>query len=154
MEPLHSQQGLIKKILKAADMVLCNPQWTPAAKDTLGIDPDGKPMSETWNYRSIVGMLLYLSTNTRPDISFSVSQVAHFSHSPKQSHAIAVKRILRYLKRTETQGTNVNFKDEELKLDCFVNADFAGLFGSDPRNEPSSVKSRTGYIIKLAGSLV
>ena len=51
-----SQQGLIKKILKAADMVLCNPQWTPAAKDTLGIDPDGEPMSETWNYRSIVGM--------------------------------------------------------------------------------------------------
>ena len=146
-----SQQGLIKKILKAADMVLCNPQWTPAAKDTLGIDPDGELMSETWNYRSIVGMLLYLSTNTRPDISFSVSQVARFSHSPKQSHAIAVKRILRYLKRTETQGTNVNFKNEEFKLDCFVDADFAGLFGSDPHNEPSSVKSRTGYIVKLAG---
>ena len=60
---LSPQQGLvIKKILKAADMVLCNPQWTPADKDTLGIDPNGEPMSETWNYRSIVGMLLYLST--------------------------------------------------------------------------------------------
>ena len=44
-------------------------------------------------------------------------------------------------------------KQNKLKnnLHCFVDADFAGLFGSDPHNEPSSVKSRTGYIIKLAG---
>ena len=143
-----SQQGLIKKILKAADMLLCNPQWTPAAKDTLGIDPDGEPMSETWNYCSIVGMLLYLSTNTRPDISFSVSQVARFSHSPKQSHAIAVKRILRI---SSVPNSRNQCQLQEFKLDCFVDADFARLFGSDPHNEPSSVKSRTGYIVKLAG---
>jgi hypothetical protein len=146
-----SQQGLIKKILAAANMTNCNPQFTPAAKATLGIDPDGAPMTDSWNYRSIVGMLLYLSTNTRPDISFAVSQVARFSHSPKESHATAVKRILRYLKCTELQGTNVNFKEQEFKLDCFVDADFAGLFGSDPATKASSVKSRTGYIIKLAG---
>ena len=54
---LSPQQGLvIKKILKAADMVLCNPQWTPVDKDTLDVDPNGKSMSETWNYHSIVGI--------------------------------------------------------------------------------------------------
>jgi hypothetical protein len=46
-----------------------NYNWTPAAQAALGIDPDGPPMAETWSYRSIVGMLLYLSTNTRPDIA-------------------------------------------------------------------------------------
>jgi hypothetical protein len=108
-------------------------------------------MSETWNYRSIIGMLLYLSGNTRPDISYAVSQVARFSHAPKQSHAIAVKKILRYLKRTSTMGTIISISKRELILDCFVDADFAGLFKRDPDHEPSSVKSRTGYIIKLAG---
>jgi hypothetical protein len=42
-------------------------------------------------------MLLYLSTNTRPDIAYGVSQAARFTSSPKQSHATAVKMIVRYL---------------------------------------------------------
>ena len=49
-------------------------------------------------------MLLYLSTNTRPDISFAVSQVCRFGADPKQSHASAVKTLLRYLKGTADKG--------------------------------------------------
>ena len=33
----------------------------------------------------------------------------------------------------------------------FVDADFAGLYRSDPDFEPSSAKSRMGYLIKFAG---
>jgi len=61
----------------------CNPNWTHASPMALGSDPDGETMREAWLYLSIVGMLLYLSTNTRPDIAFAVSQVACFNHSPK-----------------------------------------------------------------------
>jgi hypothetical protein len=46
---------------------------------------------------SVVGMLLYLSTNTHPDIAYRVSQAARFTSNPKQSHATAVKMIVRYL---------------------------------------------------------
>jgi hypothetical protein len=45
-------------------------------------------------------MLLYLATNTRPDIAFAVSQVARFSNDPKACHATAVKTIVRYLQKT------------------------------------------------------
>ena len=38
------------------------------------------PMTEPWSYPSIIGMLLYLSTNTCPDIAFAVSQAARFTH--------------------------------------------------------------------------
>ena len=58
-------------------------------------------------YSSIVGMLLYLSTNARPDITFAVSQVARFNHSPKKSHASAIKTIVCYLHRTADKGTIV-----------------------------------------------
>jgi hypothetical protein len=68
-----TQKGLIEKIIKATKMEDCNPNWTPASTQALGIDPDGEPIAEEWNYRSIVGMMLYLSTNTRPDIAFAVS---------------------------------------------------------------------------------
>ena len=98
-----TQTGLIDKILQATKMTDCNPNRVPAT-GALGTDPDGEPMDEEWNYRSVVGMLLYLSTITRPDITFAVSQVARFSANLKQSHATAVKTILRYLKRTRTKG--------------------------------------------------
>jgi hypothetical protein len=145
-----TQTGLIKKIIDATGMNECNSNKTPATRECLGSDPDGKPMEETWNYRSIVGMLLYLSTNSRPDIAFAVSQVARFSHDPKQSHASAVKTIIRYLSGTKTKGT-IYQRPEHLTLDCYVDADFAGLYGREPVENPVSVKSRTGYIVSVGG---
>ena len=55
-----TQKGLIQKIIKATGLQNCNPNNTPALQACLRIDPDGEPMDEFWNYRSIVGMLLYL----------------------------------------------------------------------------------------------
>ena len=145
-----TQKGLINKIIAATGLEDCNPNWTPAASTALGIDPDGLPMCEKWSYPSIVGMLLYLSTNTRPDISFAVSQVARFNHNPKQSHAQAVKMIVRYLSRTWDKGMIVK-PTSDLQVDCYVDADFAGLYRQDPDTNDSSAKSRLGYIISLGG---
>jgi len=92
-----TQEGLIKKILEATGLTHSNPNKLPASKEPLGIDPDGKPFNEKWNDPSVVGMLLYLPTNTRPDIAFAVSQVARINHNPKLSHGTAVKIIVRYL---------------------------------------------------------
>ena len=145
-----SQRGLIEKILETASMTNCNPNSVPAAQAALGTDKEGPDMRESWNYRSIVGMLLYLSTNTRPDIAFAVSQVARFSANPKQSHATAVKMILRYLKKTIDQGTIVTATDV-LMLMLHVDADFAGLFKREDDYDENSVRSRTGYIVRLSG---
>ena len=149
-ENIHlTQKGLIDKIIAATGLQNCHPNRLPTVSKPLGIDPTGKPITETWDYASIVGMLLYLSTNTRPDITFAVSQVARFTHSPKQSHATAVKSIVRYLKKTSSEGTIVG-KASTLKLECFVDADFAGLFKIDPPECITSAKSRTGYLIKVS----
>jgi hypothetical protein len=91
-----------------------------------------------------------LSTNTRPDIAFAVSQVCRFTHTPKWSHAKAVTMIVRYLQGTRTLGTIVH-PSGRLNLEAFCDSDFAGLYGRDPDSESSSAKSRMGYIIKLCG---
>ena len=145
-----SQPGLIDKILHASNLANSNPNQTPTTLVALGSDPHGPPMQETWGYSSIVGMLLYLSINTRPDIAFAVSQAARFNASPKQSHAQAVKHIVRYLKGTRTLGTIIK-PIGALVLDLFVDADFAGLHRREPDEVPDSVRSRTGYIILLSG---
>jgi hypothetical protein len=51
-------------------------------------------MEEDWSYPSIIRMLLYHSTNTRPNIAFAISQMARFNHNPKKSHATAIKMII------------------------------------------------------------
>ena len=116
----------------------------------LGADPTGPDFAEDWNYRSVVGMMMYLSTNTRPDIAFAVSQVARFGNNPKQSHGVAVKRIVRYLKATSDKGTIVP-PITDLSLDDYVDADFLGLHGREVQESMDSARSRTGYIIKLGG---
>ena len=119
------QRGLIKKILKAAKMEDCKGNWTPASAAGLGSAPDGETFgNEPWNYQSIVGALLYLCTNTRPDISMAVSQVSRFNKNPKKSHATAVKMILRYLKQTMNMGIIVRMNNE-LNIKCFADAAFA-----------------------------
>ena len=146
-----TQTGLINKTLEAAGMSNCNPNAVPATQNTLGADVDGEPMNESWNYRGICGMLLYLSTNTRPDIAFAVSQVCRFGHNPKKSHAQAVKTILRYLKGTANKGIVVKPSDGSLKLDLYVDSDFCGLFGREDPRDVNSARSRTGYIVMCCG---
>ena len=86
--------GLIIKVIAATKMGNCNPNWVPATKEALRIDPEGEPMEEDWSNPSIVGMLLYLLTNMRPDIAITISQVACFNHNLKKSHATAIKMIV------------------------------------------------------------
>ncbi|KAL7571814.1 hypothetical protein ACA910_002899 [Epithemia clementina (nom. ined.)] len=145
-----TQPGLINKILKATDLTTCKPNRTPTHQCGLATDPDGLPMEEHWNYTSVVGMLLYLSTNTRPDITFAVSQVARFCSNPKKSHSQAIKMIVRYLSGTVNNGITFS-PTENFKLDMYVDADFVGLHGREPQDNPISARSRTGYIIFFCG---
>ena len=93
-------------------------------------------------------MLLYLAGNTRPDIAFAVHQCARFSHRPLRVHEDAVKRIVRYLVGTADRGLIFRPQDEVV-LEAFADADFAGLWNSEDPQDPSCVKSRTGYLIRL-----
>ena len=145
-----SQTGLIEKVIKATGLSDSKPKDTPAAREPLGADKDGIPLQEQWSYPAIVGMLLYISSNTRPDIQFAVHQVARFSHDPKQSHGQAVKRIVRYLLGTKDKGIQF-VPDLNAGLDCYVDADFAGLYGYEEEQDPVSVRSRTGFVLTLFG---
>ncbi len=79
--------------------------------------------------RQVIGMLLYLE-HSCPDISFAPHQCARYTPSPKLSHEIALKKIGWYLKRTLDKGLILT-PSETLKIDCYPDADFAGLWNRD-----------------------
>ena len=95
-------------------------------------------------------MLLYLSGHYRPDIPYSVSQVAKFIFCPRRSHEAALKLIGRYLLGTKNKGLVIN-PTRDLKIDAYPDADFAGLYNYEDSCDPVCVRSRTGYVINVAG---
>jgi hypothetical protein len=95
-------------------------------------------------------MLMYLAANTRPDIAYAVHQASWYTHAPRASHAVAVKRILCYLCGTHDKG--IYFQpNRSNQSDCHVDAYFSGLFGVEDGQEIVSVKSRKGYVIFFCG---
>ena len=92
----------------------------------------------------MIGSLLYLMA-TRTDILQAVCMVACFQSSPKESHLVALKRILRYLKGTMDYGLWYP-KGKGFTLTAYTDADWAGSI--DDR------KSTSGGAFFLGGSLV
>ncbi len=114
----------------------------------MGKDVDGPPASGQINYASVIGTLLYLG-HSRPDIAFATHQCARYTFSLKLSHEEALKHIGRYLKGTMTRGLILR-PSNELKIDCYPDADFAGFWTRDKVDNPHCVRSWTGYVICIS----
>ncbi|KAH0820277.1 hypothetical protein GEV33_002514 [Tenebrio molitor] len=90
---------------------------------------------ENLPYRELVGALTYLSTATRPDISFAVNYLGQFNNCYGKPHWTAAKRVLRYLKGTTKLGLTFFKKSQFLE-------------------GPNDRKSFTGYVFMLGGGPV
>ena len=110
---------------------------------TLNKDPNGKPVNMTV-YRGMIGSLLYL-TASRPDIMYSTCLCVRYQAETKESHLIAVKHILRYLKGTPNMGLCYP-KGSGFDLIGYSDSDFAGC--------KIDRKSTTGGCQLLGGKLV
>ena len=137
-----TQIGLIAKIIKECGLDSESKRHnTPALTKLLQKDSSGPQREHTWKYRTIIGMLTYLSMSSRPDIAFAVHQCARFSSCPMRIHEIAVRRICRYLQATSDKGYILHPSTTTRNLDCYVDADFAGMWCDEISHEPFSVKS-------------
>jgi len=147
-----TQTGLIDRVIEALglDDGYARVKHTPAEIKPLVKDADGAPAVEGFSYASVVGMLLYLSGHTRPDIAYAVNCCARYMFCPRHSHELALKRIGRYLKATATRGMVIN-PTRELSIDAYPDADFAGMYGHENHCDPSCAKSRSGFVIVFAG---
>ena len=104
----------------------CNRLPTPTKVEApLLTDMNGSDSKIDWtnSYDSVIVMMLYWASNTRPDIYFAVHQCSRFTHNTKASHETAVKRICWYLKDTKENGLVFNpFK--KLVVDCYADSYF------------------------------
>ena len=52
------------------------------------------------SYREMVGSLMWIAKQTRPDIANAVRAVARFSHDPKEVNVQAAGKIIEHLSAT------------------------------------------------------
>ena len=92
-------------------------------------------------HMNIVGALLYLSINTRPDISYAVGALARFNKFPTYRSCKALIRLLIYVRDTSQRG--IQFNGTDFKLYAYSDADWGG--------DLESRRSTTGYVVYAAG---
>ena len=135
-----------EEILKRFTMDQAKPMKTPVnACEKLNQATEDSETVDKNLYQSAVGSLLYLSTHTRPDIAFAVSNVAKFCSRPTKEHWTAVKRIMRYLKGTTSYGL----------LYCETNPkNCVGYSDADWGGDTDDYKSTSGYVFQFGGTAV
>lgn len=95
-----SQQSYVGKLLERFDMQDCKPRSTPCEPKLNYTDGNVK-LIDPRKYREVVGSLIYLTSCTRPDLSYS--KLSQYFSEPTEEQWITVKHVLKYLK-----GTNDN----------------------------------------------
>lgn len=117
-----SQQKYLQSILERYGMTNSKAISTPMESSLKLTKDENGVLCDATVYRQLIGSLIYL-TITRPDICFAVNSLAQFMQSPKMSHWVACKRILRYLKGTQHWG--ILYAGDKLNLHGFSDSDYA-----------------------------
>ncbi|MBW0499247.1 hypothetical protein O181_038962 [Austropuccinia psidii MF-1] len=102
------QQHFTEALLEQYGMAYCRPSPTPLVTNEHLIPATSEEILKLKelkiNFRSAIGSINYLSSATRPDLSFAVSTLSQFLECPGIRHWHAFLHVLRYLKGTQDLG--------------------------------------------------
>lgn len=135
-----SQQSYVGKLLERFDMQDCKPRSTPCEPKLNYTDGNVK-LIDPRKYREVVGSLIYLTSCTRPDLSYVVSKLSQYFSEPTEEQWITVKHVLKYLKGTNDKMLCYRKCDEGLRLVTYSDADWAG--------DENDRCSTSGYCVSL-----
>jgi hypothetical protein len=97
-------------------------------------------------YRKVIGMLLYISTNTRPDISAAVGILAQRLSKPRKLDLTESFRVIKYLLKTQNHSLVLGNHNSSESLIAYTDANWA--------ENRVDRKSTSGFICKVFDSTV
>ena len=95
-------------------------------------------------YALAVGSLIYAMFCTRPDICFAVGMVSRYQSNPRLDHWVAVKHILKYLRKTRNYIL-VYFGGDLIPIE-YIDSDF--------QSDRDSQKSTSGAVFTLESEAI
>ena len=97
-------------------------------------------------YASTIGLIMYYMICTRPDVSYALSATSRYQPDPSEDHWMAVKNILKYLRRTTDTFLIYGDGDSDLHVKGYTDTSFQ--FDRDDS------KSQSSYVFTLNGGAV
>ncbi|OAE29464.1 hypothetical protein AXG93_1028s1060 [Marchantia polymorpha subsp. ruderalis] len=146
---LH-QQTYARKLLKKFNMDNANALSAPMIRRNKTDDDPYRPAEaeeeelDKPKYLAAVGALLYLATNTQPNINFAVSVLARHSQRPTARYWQGIKHLLRYIRGTEDLG--LHFRRGQNNIIGYANSGF--------KSNPTTSKSQTCYVFIKNGASI
>ncbi|KAI5407916.1 hypothetical protein KIW84_053962 [Lathyrus oleraceus] len=96
-------------------------------------------------YASAIGSIMYAMLCTRPDVSYALSATSRYQSDPGDAHWVAVKNILKYLRRTKDSFL-IYGGQEELAVIGYTDASF--------QTDKDDFRSQSGYVFCLNDGVV
>jgi hypothetical protein len=146
------QHQYIESILKREGMMNASPVKTPLdLKTILEPNPEGEEGNRSNAFACLIGSLQYLSTATRPDITYAVNRLSAYTANPSMVHYTAAKRILRYLAGTKNFG--ITYSRGRTYLQFQGENPFYGYADVAYANS-DGLRSTTGYVFIASGGAI
>ena len=95
-------------------------------------------------YASAIGSIRYTMLCTRPDVSYALSVTSRYQSDLGVDHWVAVKNILKYLRRTK--DVFLIYGDGDLIVNGYSDASF--------QSDRDDSKSQSGYVFTLNGGAI
>jgi len=150
-----NQSIYIKRVIELLGMSNCSPTKTPMhhrcqlkknvyLKTKEWVEYQAT-LDEIEGYQSIIGTLMWIACQTRPDIAYAVGKCSRYAANPTPDHDLAVKQIIRYLAETAQLG----LRYEPSKMEGVGGAEFFEYTDSAHADCLNSRRSTSGYMFFL-----
>ncbi|KAJ9557168.1 hypothetical protein OSB04_011782 [Centaurea solstitialis] len=147
-----SQSMYIDKILKKFRMDESKKGFIPMqhgivlSKTQCLVSSQDQDKMKSVPYASAIGSIMYVMLCTRPDVAYSVSVTSRYQQNPGEPHWVAVKNILKYLRRTKDMFLVFGGSEDEISVIGYSDASF--------QTDRDDFRSQSGYVFTLNGGAI
>ncbi|KAJ9561114.1 hypothetical protein OSB04_006274 [Centaurea solstitialis] len=147
-----SQSTYIDKILKRFRMDESKKGFIPMqygivlSKTQCPVSSQDQDRMKSVPYASAIGSIMYAMLCTRPDVAYSVSVTSRYQQNPGEPHWVAVKNILKYLRRTKDMFLVFGGSEDEISVTGYSDASF--------QIDRDDFRSQSGYVFTLNGGAI
>ena len=138
-----SQEAFVRDVLKTWEMTDCKPAIAPGIPTTVELpEEEEQDPEDVHRAQKIAGSLIWLSTRTRPDITYAQSRISSMMTKAPKTAVLEAIRVLGYLQGIKHYALCFKPCPNSMEVIAYTDANHA------------TNRSQSGAVIKLGENVV